>query len=143
MELDRGEAGLTCYMSEQEHYEVALCRRDAGCTALCRLNIGGVHQVVKEVSLSGSSALLVIRMEPTQYHFYAVTEAGEQYLGTGQSKYLSSEISSPFTGMMLGLYAVGENTARFTELSCVYREDCITDGTALQGALSAPVPAPA
>lgn len=143
VELDRGEAGLTCYMSEQEHYEVALCRRDAGCTALCRLNIGGVHQVVKEVSLSGSSALLVIRMEPTQYHFYAVTEAGEQYLGTGQSKYLSSEISSPFTGVMLGLYAVGENTARFTELSCVYREECITDGTALQGALSAPVPAPA
>lgn len=122
LELDKGEAGLTCYMCEQEHYEVALRRGDAGYTALCRLNIGGVHQITREIPLTGNSARLMIRMAPTCYSFSVLTEAGELQLGMGQSKYLSSEISSPFTGVILGLYAVGENTARFTDFSCVYSE---------------------
>lgn len=122
LELDKGEAGLTCYMSEQEHYEVALRRGETGITALCRLNIGGVHQIQKEIPLTGNSARLVIRMEPACYHFSVVTESGETHLGTGQSKYLSSEISSPFTGVILGLYAVEDNTVRFTDFSCIYTE---------------------
>ena len=42
-------------------------------------------------------------------------------LGYAQTKYLSTEVSSGFTGVVLGLYAVGENTSEFTDFRLEYK----------------------
>ena len=44
---------------------------------------------------------------------------GEICLGSGQSKYLSSEVSGGFTGVVLGMYAVG-GRAEFSALDISY-----------------------
>lgn len=62
--------------------------------------------------------MLTIKMEPLRYHFYV----NDTYLGSGQTKYLSSEVATGFTGVLLGLYAVGENRAEFSEFCCEYQD---------------------
>ena len=44
----------------------------------------------------------------------------ETNLGYGNSKYLTSEVSGGFTGTMTGIFAVGNNTAEFTNFECSY-----------------------
>ena len=168
--VDAGEAGVTAYMCENEHYDVAV-RRAAGShtdpgsdvgsgseadsrfEAVLRLNIGGIRheQAVVPIDCADTvpavgtaaartdhadtvptgtiaapagraDAVLLIRADHFQYNFFVRIGDRETYLGCGQSKYLSSEVSGGFTGTMLALYAVGRNTAEFTEFSLSYRQ---------------------
>lgn len=118
--IDCGEAGVTVYMSESEHYDVAICRNVTGYEAILRLNIGGIHHVQNTVSLESDKATLLIKSDSLNYNFYVVLGNNQIYLGSGQTKYLSSEVSGGFTGVVLGLYATGKNTAKFTNYICKY-----------------------
>lgn len=117
--VEDGEAGVTAYMDELQHYEVALRRTEEGCEAILRLNIGGIRHIQKSVPVSSNTAKLVIKAEAQNYHFYVQTKEGETYLGTGMTKYLSSEVATGFTGVILALYAVG-GSGTFTEYACQY-----------------------
>ena len=120
-EIDGGEGGITVYMSENEHYEVAIRRNGEGFEAVLKLNIGNVKHIQNAVPISGNKARLIIRSDSQVYNFYAVDDEKEIHLGCGLSKYLSSEVSGGFTGVVLGLYAVGNNTAVFEGFSIEYR----------------------
>ncbi len=113
---DGGEAGLTVYMTEQEHYDLGIRRSEAGFEAFLRLRIGDVSHIQAVLPLEEDCGTLRIEMEPLQYRFFAE----DACLGTGQTKYLSSEVAGGFTGVVLGMYAVGENRAEFTDFSCEY-----------------------
>ncbi len=86
-------------------------------------------------------AKLIIRSDNLKYDFYVqfpsdISDSADRtvssnsspthnysseiYLGSGRSKYLSSEVSGGFTGTMLGLYAVGNCSAEFTDFCCKY-----------------------
>lgn len=112
--LDGGEAGITAYMCEQEHYEIALRKTANGVEAISKLNIGGIKHIENTFPINGSTAELIIRMDNNGYSLIVMTENGETQLGYGQAKYLSSEVSGGFTGVVLGLYAVG-GTAEFAD----------------------------
>ncbi len=142
------EAGVTLYSCENEHYEAAIIRRrsadnmnggtdagaktgadaraDAGGTAagdyevILRLNIGGIKQIQAALPIPTDSAKLIVKAENTAYHFFVETDEKEFYLGTGQAKYLSSEVVEGFTGVMIGCYAVGGCRAEFTKLNLTY-----------------------
>lgn len=115
-----GEAGVTMYMTETEHYDLAVRRDGEGCEGVLRLNIGGIHHVEKTVKLQGSSARLLVRADRLMYHFFLVGDEGEIALGSAGTKYLSSEVASGFTGVVMGLYAVGGQSAEFTGFSVTY-----------------------
>lgn len=117
--LAEGEAGVTVYMSELEHYEVALRQTAEGCEAILRLNIGGIHHILHSVPLKTSEAELLIAGESQYYHFLVRTPEGEISLGSGMAKYLSSEVATGFTGVILALYAVN-GSADFTDFSLQY-----------------------
>ncbi len=77
---------------------------------------------------SGSPAYrLAIEAKPEYYSFflYKTNEDGitetKLLIGRARTKYLSSEVASGFTGVMLGLYATGNITARFTDYNCRYK----------------------
>ena len=133
------EAGITIYMCEKEHYDIALRKKDDGIYASLKLNIGDIKHVENEIRISDSTetadAILEVESDSLEYRFYVeVTEktAGKTgseksdedyeriYLGKGRSKYLSSEVSSGFTGVMTGLYAIGNVTACFEDYKCLY-----------------------
>ena len=104
---------MTAYMCESEHYDAAIRSTEHGFEAVEKLNIGDIKHVQTAVPLESGEAVLKIRMDNFGYYFSAVTEKGETSLGGAQSKYLTSEVSGGFTGVVLGLYAVG-GTAEFS-----------------------------
>ncbi len=122
LKIDGGEAGITAYMCESEHYEVCLRKENGRTEAALRLNIGGIKHIQNTLSIDADNAVLIIRADRYNYNFFVKTENGEQYLGSGAGKYLTSEVSGGFTGVVLGLYAVGNNTAEFCGFKCEYSE---------------------
>ncbi|MFP4975485.1 glycoside hydrolase family 43 protein [Paenibacillus sp. CN-4] len=122
--LTGGEAGITLYMDENHHYDLAIRAHGDGYEVIERLNIGDIKSVEKTLGLGSSNhAALVIKSSPTHYHFYVQTEGTETMLGSAQTRYLSSEVAGGFTGVMIGLYATGDGlgpNAEFTRFSCEY-----------------------
>ncbi len=120
VKIDGGEGGVTAYMCENEHYEIALRKNGSKTEAVLKLNIGGIKHVQSAVEVDGNEAILKIVMDNYFYKFYLVTGENEQFLGMGQGKYLTSEVSGGFTGTLLGLYATGNNKAEFTQFKLEY-----------------------
>lgn len=118
---DKGEAGITLFMDEQQHYDLEIRRAGSIFTAVLKLNIGDIKHIQNEVPLSGNSAKLIIGMNNFLYTFTVVDGNTTHDLGSAQTKYLSSEVASGFTGVMIGLYAQYENnTAEFTDFAVEY-----------------------
>lgn len=123
VKLDGGEGGVTVYHDEDEHYDIAVRKNNLGYEAVLKLNIGGIRHEQSVAALSGNSARFIVRADRFGYKFYVLDNSGETYLGYGQTKFLSSEVCGGFTGVMLGLYAVGNNTAEFSGFSLEYRPE--------------------
>ncbi len=119
--VNSGEGGITLYMCENEHYDIAVCRNADGYEAVLKLNIGGIKHVQNTVRLESGSAKLVIRSDSMFYNFCVCIGGKEIHLGCGSSKYLSSEVSGGFTGVLAGLYAIG-GTAEFTGFRLDYKD---------------------
>ncbi|CAM3540278.1 glycoside hydrolase family 43 protein [Marinicrinis lubricantis] len=120
--LNHGEAGITLYMDEHHHYDLAVLQDQNGYKAVLRLNIGDIKSVQKEVDLRDShQATLMIEAHNERYTFILRTDGGDIRLGTAQTRYLSSEVAGGFTGVLIGLYACGEGSAaEFTNFKCEY-----------------------
>ncbi|MDE6592621.1 MAG: glycoside hydrolase family 43 protein [Oscillospiraceae bacterium] len=104
-----GDCGLTVYSCENEHYDIAL-RKNAGKAnsyeAVLKLNIGGIKHEQATVPIPENKAVLKIKSDDLHYNFSVITNEGEKILGTAQAKYLSSEVSGGFTGVVIGLYSI-------------------------------------
>ncbi len=114
--VDGKEAGITVYMSQWEHYDLALRPGEA----VLKLHIGDAKHTQVRLPLEKDEAELIIRMEPLRYSFFVRQGGREHALGSAQSKYLSSEVSGSFTGVVLGLYAI-DGWGTFTQFRCEYR----------------------
>ena len=121
----RGEAGITVYMCENEHYDIALRRTEdkSGWECVLKLNIGGIKHIQKAIPVKGDKVKLIVRADNFSYNF-SFKDEGENIakpLGYGYAKYLTSEVSGGYTGVMLGLYAIGGCKAEFDNLDLDYR----------------------
>ncbi len=119
---DKGEAGVTMYMCESEHYEIAIREADNGFEAVLRLNIGDIKHIQSTMKISDNAAKLIVRADSCGYKFFVNDNGMETGIGYGSTKYLSSEVAGGFTGVVMGLYAIGNNTAEFTNLEINYTE---------------------
>ena len=122
VQIDCGEGGVTMYMCENEHYDVAIRKGENGYEAVLKLNIGGIKHTQAVKPIGSPQATLIVRADSYAYSFFVSENGEESYLGGGQAKYLTSEVSGGFTGTMTGLYSVGENTVVFSNFSCEYEE---------------------
>ncbi|MGN0632642.1 MAG: family 43 glycosylhydrolase [Oscillospiraceae bacterium] len=114
-----GESGLTVYMCENEHYDLAVRECGGGFEAVLKFCIGPAKHVQTTLPLSSDSARLIIRSNSAGYSFFVSENSGERQLGYGGSKYLSSEVSGGFTGVILGIYAISGD-GEFTDLRLEY-----------------------
>ncbi len=119
--LESGEGGMTVYMDENEHYEIALRKQGDKYEAILRLNIGGIKHIQETVPLTDNKAKLLINADNLYYNFILRTGSEDTILGTGGCKYISSEVSGGFTGAMIGLYATG-GKAVFEGFRLKYKE---------------------
>ncbi len=121
--IDTGEGGITVYSCENEHYDIALRERNGGYEAVLKLNIGDIKHVQTCVPISSDKLHIFIKASSVYYDFFIIDNDKEIHLGGGRAKYLSSEVSEGFTGVMLGLYAIGNNTAEFEKFSLQYHSN--------------------
>lgn len=120
LSANAGEAGLCVYMTEQEHYAIGIRRMEDGWQAFVRLRIGDISHVQATCQLPQGQATLRIRMDALRYHFELLQGETVHHLADAQTRYLSSEVASGFTGVLFGLYAVGDNRAEFRDFVCRY-----------------------
>lgn len=120
--LTHGEAGITLYMDEHHHYDLAIRKEESTYKVIERLNIGDIKSIEHEVELSNNNhAVLVIKSNSERYSFFLHADGKDILLGTAQTRYLSSEVAGGFTGVIIGLYACGEgSTAEFSNFKCEY-----------------------
>ena len=124
LSIDNGEAGITIYMSELEHYDIAIRKNKEQYECVLKLNVGTIKHEEKVVPLANPEADLCIRLDNEEYTFSVKEQGKETILGKGMTRYLSSEVSGGFTGVLFGMYAIGEqNTATFTDFNCHYEEN--------------------
>lgn len=116
-----GEAGITFYMDEDQHYDLAVIRTGSVSKAVLRVTVGDVHGILKEIELPEDSGEVRLEADSDSLKYYFYLRDGKErvFLGNARTKYLSSEVAGSFTGVVMGLYAVDEqgNQAEFKDLS--------------------------
>ncbi|MCL2276640.1 MAG: glycoside hydrolase family 43 protein [Treponema sp.] len=123
-----GEAGISLYMDENHHYDLALTNENraanaAGeCSITLKLNIGDIKYLKASVPFSRNEAEFIIRSSALNYDFYYIENSKEIKLGSARTKYLSSEVAGGFTGVVLCLYSQnGKEFNEFTDFECGYK----------------------
>lgn len=118
--LTAGEAGMTFYMDQNHHYDLALVRSGQAACLIKRRTIGDMQYIQQEQILPQETAEIWLEAEMTadEYRLKAYTADGSlSYdFGSAWTQYLSSETNCGFTGVMIGLYAV-ETKDTFAEFS--------------------------
>lgn len=119
--VDHGEGGITVYSTENEHYDIAVLRTLNESQIVFKRNIGGIKHLENAIHLPPSNTVrLIIKADSLTYSFYAVADGKEVLLGTALSKYVSTEVSGGFTGVILAFYAIGNNEVCIKDFQIKY-----------------------
>lgn len=111
------QAGLSVFMDAKAHYDIYLASQSDGSTTInLRYRLGQLSHVENSIKINGNSATLKVSGTPDYYTFSYSTDDGHTFtpLGKIDARYLSSETVGGFTGIILGLYAIGAPTATAT-----------------------------
>lgn len=114
-EADGQEAGLTVWMNQEHHYEIAVTRHAGERQVIVRRRIGSLVAVVAQEPLAPGPVTLRVRAAqpegayfapPATYTFsYALAGEEPRELAGGEARYLSTEVAGGFTGIYFALYA--------------------------------------
>ncbi|MBT2654046.1 glycoside hydrolase family 43 protein [Bacillus sp. ISL-18] len=121
------EAGLTVFMNENFHYEIAKTLKSGKTLIQFRRRMGSMWKVEREVEYDSPRVILGIKADDFSFTFSFISSKGEKItLGKGESSMLSTEVAGGFTGLFFGMYATGNgkestSSAHFDYFS--YRPD--------------------
>lgn len=125
VKIASGEAGISMYMNEEQHYDLFIRKKGDGYEVVKRNAIGWVSCEPNVVEIGkNSEAVLEIELTNFNYQFSCVVDGVHHDLGILQTKYLSSEVAGGFTGVMIALYAqsdVETEAAEFTNFKVEYK----------------------
>jgi len=106
------EAGLTVFMARDYHYDVFLTRRKGERVLVARRRIDDINLEEKVVPVTDEEVIVKVAGDPWQYTFSYHDGEDFQKLATMKNWFITihtvGEYYTGFTGMYLGLYAVGE-----------------------------------
>jgi alpha-N-arabinofuranosidase len=118
---DATEAGVTFFMDESHHYDLAVRKENHDRKVILRLCIGDVKCITNQVRFNDDEEKIQIKIisDPLHYYFYYVSDSEEVLLGKAQARYLSSEVAGGFTGTIMAMYAVSEemNSEKWVEFT--------------------------
>lgn len=104
------EAGLVARMNERHHYEIFVTRRGGALSVVLRRVIGSLRAEVacEPLPASDHGWVLAIQADRANYVFcYGSSEHDLRPLGSGETRYLSTEVAGGFTGVYFAMYATG------------------------------------
>lgn len=110
IEILSGEAGVSIYMDEKHHYDIAARLQGGKLEYISRICIGGI---IEEINAYGTGDRKTVRIEirsSRDKYILQIKENNRVCLEKEmESKYLSSEVAGGFTGVLFGLYAYNED----------------------------------
>jgi xylan 1,4-beta-xylosidase len=107
-QAENEEAGLTVWMNERHHYDVLLTLRAGQRCVIVRRRIGSLSVEVACRPVAEGALVLSVQADRNSYVFSAAPEGGQEIeLARGETRYLSSEVASGFTGVYLAAAASG------------------------------------
>ncbi len=102
------EAGLTVFMNENYHYDLAKVKRHGKTIILFRRRVGSIWKIEKEVECEELCVVFQVKATDTSFAFsYATVFGKEEVMGSGETSLLSTQVAGGFTGLYFGLYATG------------------------------------
>ncbi len=106
---DGEEAGLTVYMNEKFHYEIAVTQTMNERKLIFRRRIGTLWKVENELPWSADSVVLTVQADKDEYRFGFAAGMEQPFvpLGRGECALLATEVAGGFTGVMIAMYATG------------------------------------
>ena len=103
---DNGEeAGLTIYMNNKHHYEIAVAMINNKKNIIVRRQIGSLKAIEAVIPYSSDTVELKLTGSKEKYGFMYRDGDEWKYAGEGEAQYLTTEVGGCFTGNYLGVYA--------------------------------------
>lgn len=105
---DGEEAGLTAYMNNRHHYEIALTMDRGVKYLIFRRRIGSLWKVENKIPYEQEQVVLELKADK-EYYYFNFSENGDSFteLGKGEVQYLTTEVGGIFTGNYIGIYSTG------------------------------------
>lgn len=112
---DGEEAGLTVFMNENFHYDIAKTVQYGKSIILYRRRIGSLWKVEREIEYDEPSVVFTVKATDINFTFsYHSANGEEKVIGNGETSVLSTQIAGGFTGIYFALYATGNGKASTT-----------------------------
>lgn len=113
-----GQTGFSAYLDPKHHYDLYLEQRGDNTYACFKVTVGPASCVKKEILLAVPKTNFKIIASAHTYEFYA----DDEFLGSAETRYLSSEVAGGFTGVFWSLYAQNGACGKFTDFKASHRE---------------------
>ncbi|MEK3795278.1 glycoside hydrolase family 43 protein [Paenibacillus sp. FSL R7-0204] len=99
------EAGITVYKNEKHHYELVIRSASGRRVAVFRRTVGSLRVEQVEECPDGPVILRIKALPGSIEASVEAPDSGGIGLGSGETHYLSTEISGGFTGVFVAMYA--------------------------------------
>lgn len=107
-DMDLEEAGLTIYMNNLHHYEIALTMLNGQRSLIIRRRIGSLWKIENIITYEQEQVILELKGDKEFYYFsYSGDGVSYKELGRGEVQYLTTEVGGRFTGNYIALYTSG------------------------------------
>ncbi len=118
------EAGLTVFMDERHHSEIFVRAKENRREAVVRRRIGTLVAETASADIPGDGPVtLWVEADPRWYRFgFSTGERDVSSLAYAEARHHSTEVAWGFTGVYLGMYAVGAE-ARFKSFDYDIQDD--------------------
>ena len=104
------QAGITAYAAPLNHYDLIVERKKGKLVVKSNIRVGALCHTGQPVELKDSQAYIRISSDK-DYYYMQVSADGKSFttLSKMDFRYLSTEVIGGFTGVMLGLFAQGDD----------------------------------
>lgn len=104
------EAGLTIYLNNRHHYEIALAKYNNKNCIILRRQIGSLFKIEKVDEYTGNIVYFKLSGSNDTYDFAYSTDGNcFTAFGSGETSYLTTEVGGYFTGNYIGLYTTNKD----------------------------------
>ena len=105
---DNDEAGITLLMTNIFHYDFFLKQKGNQKVVCLRYALDSLNQTIKEIPVDKGAVELIVKGDKKLYTFYYKLKNGtEKQVGVLNTRFLGTEVTGGYNGVMIGLYATG------------------------------------
>ena len=101
------EAGLTLLMTNIFHYDFFIKQKGNQRVVCLRYVLDSLNQTIKEIPINAGAAELVVKGDKKLYTFFYKQKGIEKQVGVVNTRFLGTEVTGGYNGVMIGLYATG------------------------------------